>query len=147
MVEDLLREFVGTDWLAEVDLDTLERVNASYVSDDLKDREDDIVWRVKAKDRWLYVYILLEFQSRVDRFMALRMMVYVGLLYQDLLRGKHTGAKDLLPPVLPIVLYNGESRWTAPQDIGELIDHLPGGIGLGSFRPQMRYLLLDEQRY
>ena len=102
MVEDLLRDFIDADWVGQVDFSTLEKVNASYVSDDLKDREDDVVWRVKAKDRWLYVYLLLEFQSRVDRFMALRMMVYVGLLYQDLLRAKQFGDNTLLPPVLPL---------------------------------------------
>jgi len=29
---------------------------------------------------------LLEFQSKVDRFMAVRVMTYLGLLYQDLVR-------------------------------------------------------------
>jgi hypothetical protein len=33
------------------------------------------------------VYLLLEFQSTVDPFMAVRIMVYLGLLYQDLIKG------------------------------------------------------------
>jgi predicted transposase YdaD len=103
MVADLLTGFVREPWVAEVELDTLERVNASYVSDDLREREDDLVWRVRWRDHWLYVYLLLEFQSTVDRFMALRMLVYVGLLYQDLVRAKEFTPGGLLPPVLPIV--------------------------------------------
>ena len=86
MVEDLLRGFVREPWVAEVEMDSLERVSGSYVSDDLRAREDDIIWRVRWRDRWLYVYLLLEFQATVDSFMALRILVYVGLLYQDLLR-------------------------------------------------------------
>ncbi|HBL27467.1 MAG TPA: hypothetical protein DD490_11585 [Acidobacteria bacterium] len=31
----------------------------------------------------VYVYILIEHQSRVDRFMAVRLMAYIALLYQD----------------------------------------------------------------
>jgi hypothetical protein len=46
VVEDLLRGFVPEDWVAELDFTTLEKVSGSYVSDDLRDREDDIIWRV-----------------------------------------------------------------------------------------------------
>lgn len=54
-------------------------------------------------------------------------------------------ASALLPPVLPIVLYNGESRWHAAEDVMELIAAAPGL--LSGFRPSMRYLLIDEGRY
>ncbi|UTY56702.1 hypothetical protein HPQ68_05595 [Massilia sp. erpn] len=30
--------------------------------------------------QWLYLYILLEFQSTPDPWMALRMQVYIGLM-------------------------------------------------------------------
>ena len=43
MVEDLLRGFVRESWVAEVEMDTLERVSGTYVSDDLRAREDDII--------------------------------------------------------------------------------------------------------
>ncbi len=65
--------------------------------------------------------MLIEFQSGVDRYMALRILVYVGLLYQDLLRRGETLADGRLPPVLPIVLYNGSARWSAADDVGDLI--------------------------
>ena len=57
MVEDLLRGFVKEAWVQQVDFPTLEKVNASFVSDDLKNREDDVIWRVKCKGQWLYVPI------------------------------------------------------------------------------------------
>jgi len=90
-------------------------------------------------------YLLLEFQSSVDRFMALRLMVYVGLLYQQLLRGGQVGGEASLPPVLPMVLYHGERPWTAPTDVGDLVVDVPGG--LADYRPRMRYLLLEERAY
>ena len=86
MVRDLLVGFVDEPWVKELRFDTLQRVSASYVSDDLRDREGDLVWRVRFQDRWLYLYLLVEFQSKVDRTMAVRMMGYVSLLYQDLIR-------------------------------------------------------------
>ncbi|MCP4676526.1 MAG: Rpn family recombination-promoting nuclease/putative transposase, partial [Deltaproteobacteria bacterium] len=84
MIRDLLVGFVHEDWVKKLNFNTLEKMNASYVSDGLRERHDDIVWRVRFGDQWLYVYLLLEFQATEDRFMALRIMVYLGLLYQDL---------------------------------------------------------------
>ena len=115
MVEDLLRGFVHEAWVGEVDFATLDRVGGSYVSDDLREREDDVIWRVRLREQWLYVYLLIEFQSRPDPFMALRMLVYVGLLYQELVKGKQLTANHKLPPVFPLVLYNGERPWTAAE--------------------------------
>src|SRR3954447_6457016 len=145
MVADLLRGFVRGDWVEHLDFASLERVGSSFVADDLREREDDLIWRVRFREDWLYVYLLLEFQSTVDRFMAVRIQTYLGLLYQDLIRTGKLTARGLLPPVLPVVLYNGRRRWGAPEDIAGLIEPVPGG--LERYRPQLRYLLLDEGRY
>lgn len=151
MVADLLRGFVRENWVKELDFSTLEKVNGSYVSDDLRERQDDVIWRIRwgkepsGKADWLYVYLLLEFQSSVDWFMAVRIMTYVGLLYQDLVRSEAVKTNESLPPVLPIVLYNGDPRWQAPADIADLITPVPGG--LERYRPHLHYLLLDEGSY
>ncbi|HKI06624.1 MAG TPA: Rpn family recombination-promoting nuclease/putative transposase [Thermoanaerobaculia bacterium] len=145
MVADLLRGFVHEDWVADLDFTTLEKVDASFVNDDLTAREGDLVWRLRwGGGRWLYVYLLLEFQSTVDPFMAVRVMTYLGLLYQTLIREKLLTLEGRLPPVLPLVLYNGAVAWGAAQDVDELVERLPGAPD--SYRPRCRYLLLDENR-
>lgn len=47
MVEDLLRGFVHEDWLSRLDFRTLERVNGSFVTEGLRDRRSDVIWRVR----------------------------------------------------------------------------------------------------
>ena len=145
MVRDLVQGFIDEPWLAQLDFETLERVSGQYVTEDMRQREDDVVWRIRSGEDWLYVYLLIEFQSTDERFMALRMMVYVGLLYQDLIRQKQLGPDGLLPPVLPIVLYNGEPRWRAPTTLSELLPRVPAF--LAPLQPQMSYLLIDEGAY
>lgn len=142
MVRDLLSGFVHEPWVADLDFNTLEIVSGSYVADDLRDRQDDIVWRLRFKQDWLYLYILLEFQSGVDTHMAVRMLSYLGLLYQDLIKQKQFTPSGKLPPVLPIVLYNGKPRWQAALNVSELIDVPPNK--LRDYTPQLKYLLLDE---
>lgn len=142
MVRDLLIGFVPQRWISELDMSTLEKVSGSCISDDLRSRSSDVIWRVRWGDEWLYIYLLLEFQSSVDPFMAVRMMTYVGLLYQDLIRSGQLDDQRKLPPVLPVVLYNGTRRWRAATDVRDLIGHAPDA--LDAHLPSMRYLLLDE---
>ena len=51
---------------------------------------------------------------------------------------------DALPPVLPIVIYNGRRRWNAAADVSELI--ASGGAALARYQPSQRYFLLDDGR-
>ena len=147
MIADLIRGYVREPWVERVDLSTLEKVGGSYVSDDLREREDDMIWRLrwKGNDRWVYVYLLLEFQSTSERFMPLRVLTYLGLLYEDLRRRDELTDNKLLPPVLPIVLYRGAEQWRGAEDVADLIERVPGG--LEGYCPTLRYLMLDERRH
>ena len=146
MVQDLLRGFAARDWSGDLDFASLTPLPASFVSHDLRQRHGDLVWRVRFKDdRWLYVVLLLEFQSAVDRSMAVRMLTYTGLLYQKLIAEGVLRDRGGLPPVLPVVIYNGRRPWTAPADVSALIAS-GGGAALARYQPSQRYFLLDEGR-
>lgn len=75
LVQCLLVEFVSVIRPDALCLDTLQRVNGSFTLESGEARYEDMVWKVRLADRWLYVYLLLEFQSRSDEWMALRMHV------------------------------------------------------------------------
>jgi hypothetical protein len=49
-----------------------------------------------------------------------------------------------LPPVLPVVLYNGRRRWTAPVEMTNLL--AAGGDALAPYQPSQRYYVLDVVR-
>lgn len=143
MVESLLRDFVPADFVADLDFSTLERCSGSYVTDDLRERHDDIVWRVGwKKGSWCYVALLLEFQSTPDHWMALRTLSYTSLLLLDLVKTGKVREGEGLPPVFPIVIYNGGKVWKAPQDVAALFAPMPESLKY--YRPQHRYFLLDE---
>ena len=143
MVEDLLRGFVRGEWVEEVDFSTLQKLSAEYVGEELRRRCGDTVWRVRRPDHWLHVLVLLEFQSTADPDMALRILEYTALLYRELRRNEALGTDGRRPAVLPVVLYNGESPWTAPVEVGELIT--PVGPSLAPYQPSQRYVVVDER--
>ena len=143
MVEDLLRGFVAGPWIGEIDFSTLEKLSVEYVSDELVKRHGDAVWQVRQRERWLYVLVLFEFQSRDEPRMALRILTYTSLLYGELIRNGAVGAGEALPVVLPVVLYNGARAWRAAREVGELV--APVGPGL-AFQPSQRYCVVDERR-
>ncbi len=145
MIRDLLLGFIPADWIAELDFTTLKKYPTEFIDDRLRNRRSDVIWRVRWGKNWLYLHLLLEFQSGVQRFMAMRLFTYIDLLYQDLIRSRQLGRPRRLPSVLPIVLYNGRRHWTAPTDLDALIE--PSPANLVPYRPRARYLLIDESAY
>ena len=71
------------------------------------------------------------------------MLTYTGLLYERLIADGALREHDKLPPVLPIVIYNGAQRWTAPTGLDELIATGPTDT-LAVYQPSLRYFLLDH---
>lgn len=144
MVRDLLLGFVPGTWVRQLDVTSFERVSGSYVSDGGQQRHSDMVWKARLSGEWIYLYLLLEFQSRSDPWMALRMQVYVGLLYQDLVKRHELPKPFQLPPVFPVVLYNGERPWSASTSLSDMVAPLPSD--LQPLQAAQRYVLVDQRR-
>jgi hypothetical protein len=147
MMEHLVREFVPDAMAAGLRFERMERVNAKAHAEALDGesyrREGDVIWRLPIEGGLdLYLYLLLEFQSRIDWWMAVRTQIYEGLLWQQLIAERKLKPGDRLPPVLMVVLYNGETRWNAPVDTAALVA-LPQQSSLWPWQPQIRYHLLD----
>ena len=138
------REAAAREWAGELDFSTLQKVPAEYVSDERLTRRGDAVWRVRFRDG-RHLLVVLELQSTDDPRMALRIVVYTGLLYQELARNKEPVLDEhrRLPTVLPVVLYNGEDPWEAADEVSELIQPVDGA--LASYRPRLRHYVLDER--
>ena len=144
MVEELMRwlvaELHGARELVDaLDFSRLLRVHEQSVSSDargLHRHANDMMWRAPFRDRneedddaWLYLVVMLEFQSEVDFLMPLRIRNYVDNFHMERWRGKRFRSTDRLAPVLPIVLYTGTSPWSAAPRVIDLVT--PGASGVG----------------
>ena len=136
MVRSFLDSFVPEP-AARLDLSILEPLPAAFLADAGFRRRGDVVWRAGvAGDPSLTALVLFEFQSRPDARMVQRMEVYKALCLDAAARhpwGKDVGRLRLVP----VVVYNGARKWTAP------LDAPPVWTGAGQAAPRPSYRMVD----
>jgi len=110
---------VHEDFVKDLTENDLELADKTFVSQDMLDRESDLLYKVNLNGKETYIYILIEFQSTPDKAIPVRMFQYILLLYDQLLKNSKKG---LLPNVFPLLMYNGTKKWNVPLNISDLID-------------------------
>lgn len=149
-VQQLLEGFASPEIAALMDFSTLTNHSGHYITPLFEEKIEDVVWSVEVQwegvTQRVFVYLLLEFQSKVDARMPIRLLHYVACFYDHLLKTKVTTVSCGLPLILPIVLYNGSRRWKAATDVYELIRPEPPAIW-SAYQPHLRYYVIDEGVY
>ena len=87
-VEDLLAGLSPADWTGRLDFSTLERwATASSRRPARAPQRPDLAATLNGEGGgWFYLYLLLEFQSTSYPFMAVRLLTYVSLLLEEIIR-------------------------------------------------------------
>ena len=114
MVEMLVREFVPQTLAAGLDFSHYNESTPSFIRAGVSPsaRGHDVIWRLPTREGSdIYLYLLFEFQSKIDWWMAVRAQVYQGLLWQQVIDERKLKTGERLPPLLLLVLYKGLKRW------------------------------------
>ena len=139
-----LRAVLPSHVVSEVDWESLRREPGSVVDPELRETESDLLFTARLRTgRPVLLYVLLEHQSSVDPWMALRMLRYV-VRQVERWRQEHPQS-PVLPLIIPLVMYHGpEGTWTAPRRVEDLFD-LPdeGRERWRALVPRFEYLLDD----
>jgi predicted transposase YdaD len=139
-----LRAVLPAHVVSEVDWASLRRESGSVVDPELRETESDLLFTAQLRTGHpLLLYVLLEHQSTVDPWMALRMLRYV-VRQLERWRQEHPDS-TVLPPIIPLVMYHGpDGAWTAPRRVEELFG-LPeeGRAQWRALVPRFAYLLDD----
>ena len=85
--------------------------------------------------RTAYVYILYEHKSYRYRWVTVQLLRYMATIWQKLVTEGEQNQDDLLPQILPVVLYHGEERWNAPLQFAELIANGMESTHVPHYRP------------
>jgi hypothetical protein len=141
-----LRAVLPAQVVSEVDWMSLRQEPGCVVDPELRETESDLLFTARLRSgRSLLLYVLLEHQSTVDRWMALRMLRYVVRQLEHW-RQQHPDS-PVLPVIIPLVMYHGpEGAWTAPrrvEDLFELPDEEEQRERWHALVPRFEYLLDD----
>lgn len=143
IVQDLLVHYVKEPWINELDFNKMENLTSKLVNKKLVRRDGDLFWKISWGNRDLYLILMIEFQSSIDKYMSLRVANYVSMFLLNLVKTERL--QGFLPPVVPIVIYNGDPAWSAPKDSIELFDRTCP-LTLLELQPKIKYWCMDERR-
>ena len=147
--QQLIEGHVKEEWKDKLDFSKSKRIEKSFIFEAFEAQESDILYKVPliGANKDVYLYVLIEHQSSVDFSMAFRVMQYIMRFWFDYYKNTEKSLrsrKDFrLPPVFPIVLYNGDNRWTAATSLREIVEH---GEIFGDYIPNVNYHLIDIPR-
>ena len=99
-VSKFLNKFLGLN----IKTEELEKYNSSYIDLKFKNKEADIVYRIKDKN----IFLLIEHQTKIDKKMPIRLLEYSAAIIESAIEDIKYKPK---PRVIPIVLYTGKIKW------------------------------------
>ena len=120
MMRLLIRRHVP-EWADGIDYATLQPLPTELIDEQLRRRYPDMIWRVRTTDESTDLLLLLEFQGRPERHMALRTTIYGCLAAQSLIQhDKELRQGDRELAVVALVLHHGDRRWNAATRLSDL---------------------------
>jgi predicted transposase/invertase (TIGR01784 family) len=143
-----LRRFLRQDLPYTIDpdrlsLENLVLENISFLPPDLAEKASDVLYRIRTEEKEIYVYILVEHQSKTDYLMPFRLLSYMLQIWNRCVEeaGENSKRKDfLLPPILPVVFYEGSLRWTGAKNFTEKVERSEDFRG---YIPDFSYRLIS----
>ena len=139
---DFVRHYLPAEITALLKLETLEITKDSFVDKKLKERFSDLVYRVALKEGGsVYVYLLFEHKSHPEPEVALYLLSCMVQLWNQRLK---QNLKPPLPPIIPMVVYHGQEKWTVSRAFQDLV-FTPGAMK--PFVPDFSYRLWDLSDY
>lgn len=152
-----LRDYAPVRQLKNVRPEDIEDVSERFVHFFAEQRDADTVKRVWLKDKTpFYLISLIEHKSSIDynvSMQILRYMVYIWEDYEKEMKRKRENNENVLtsnnkdfkyPPILPIVYYEGQQKWTVP---GNLKWRITENEELERYIPDFSYELIQLNDY
>ena len=142
IVQSLLEDFVKEQWVELIDFSSMKAEKSVFKGISDSKRESDLLIKFrlkKKKPEKLYIFILLEFQSKAEPMM-LRLLEYLSRIYK-----KQKAEGKTLYPVVPVVIYNGSEKW---KEKNSLIEQFSlSSKEINRYIPDFKYILIDIARF
>ncbi|MCP4348326.1 MAG: Rpn family recombination-promoting nuclease/putative transposase [Desulfobacterales bacterium] len=139
------REYLPADIVAKLDWRTLKITKDTFVEPELRERFSDIVYKIRAKGRQIFIYLLLEHQSTVDAWMSLRLLGYIVRIWelyrkQNPEAEKLPGIEEIKGSIILRLFLNLMSRIFSPGFVKDFERMIPLFTELSHKKTGMEYI-------
>jgi predicted transposase/invertase (TIGR01784 family) len=125
---DFLKAFLPKEITKQIKETDLKREQTELIGKDFSIKRSDILYKIEKRNgQDIYIYLLLEHQSKVDQLMAFRMLAYKVRIWERYVNShkKESEQKGFkLPVIIGMVFYDGKAKWTSPMDVKEKITEI-----------------------
>src|SRR5690606_1912344 len=118
--EGELRAVLPPALVTRIDWTTLRRLPATLSDPTDAERHADLLFAARIAGRQLLLHLVLELESRADRWTALQVHGYAVRIWQEH-RRRHPGSR-WLPAVVSVVVHHGTREWREHTDLIDLFD-------------------------
>lgn len=136
--KELLQTCLPAEICEKIDWSTLQLQNTEYIDAELNRLNSDLLFSVDFNGSESYIHTLIEHQSTNNRWMALRILDYMTCIWRPFMKEE----AEYLPPIFPLVLYQGGQPWTAPAEFINLFDPRYTNV-MTHYIPNFRHELLN----
>ena len=144
----LLKDCVNPEWIDNLDINSIKQSETSFILQDFKKKEADIVYEATINNNKVIFYVLLELQSKIDYRMPYRLLLYITEILRHYYNSAEIETRKLkdfkFPAVIPIVFYSGTQKWTVPTNLKEMFN---GNQRFGHSLINFTYSLVDVTGY
>ena len=125
----------------KIDWKSLTQIKGTFIDEEYEGSASDLLYLVQELGSQvpLLLYILLEHQSTVDKWMRFRLLKYMCRIWDESFK-RFPKQKELLP-IIPLVFYQGENSWTHSTKFSDLFRE---NARSQSFIPDFTHFLIDQ---
>ncbi len=115
-------DYLPKELVSRIDLSTLKNENRSYISEEYRDLESDILYSVGISDtdRRMLLYLLFEHFSVPDKWARLRFLKYKCGIWDNIILENRNLEK--LPSIFTVTFYQGKYGWNYSTEFSDLVE-------------------------
>ena len=106
IAKDVIEKNLPKEVLDQLDMDTLKKLDGSFINEKLEETFSDILYGVEIDGKDAYVSLLFEHKSYIDKQGIFQVAGYVIDAWRKMVEEN----KKELPIIIPIIVYQGRDR-------------------------------------
>ena len=120
VAESFAREYLPAEITKDLDFSTLTPDKDTFVDQKLSRCYADVLYHIQFSNNPAYLYFLFEHKSWEPDFPGLQLLKNMSHIWEKHIE-HHKGIKKL-PPIIPMLIYHGESPWKVDTNFASMFD-------------------------